>query len=78
MKKINLIIYTLVILMIGALVGGTINSWAGGTAARVVFGAYQVGMFYETENSILIQVYSPKKINRFVNLGQNQARIVLE
>jgi len=78
MKKKTMIAYTLAVLMVGALIGGGATSWAMTQAARVAFGAYQVGMYYESEDRVIVQVYSPKQTKAVNLIGGNRAEILLK
>ncbi len=78
MKRINLIGYTLVVLMIGAMIGGAINAWAFSSTARVQMGGKQAGLTYVSEKVLLLQVYNPQQIDSVLREGPNQRRIILK
>jgi hypothetical protein len=78
MKKINLIAYTMVVLMVGAMVGGAVNAWAAARAARVQLGDKQVGIYYESEKSIVLQAYEKLKFDGTERMGTQRMRIILK
>ncbi len=78
MKKLIFIAYTFAVLMVGVLFGGDLKAWAIGQAARVGFGPYQVGMYFEHENSVLVQIYAPKTIKRVRSAGPDRVYLELK
>lgn len=78
MKKTTLIAYTLVVLTIGAMVGGAVNAWAAARAARVQFGNNQVGIYYESDTSIVLQAYEQLRFAGTQNLGGSRIRVLLK
>jgi|GEM_PF-3141137 len=78
MKKVNLMAYTLAVLMVGAMIGGAVNAWAAARAARVQLGDKQVGIYYESEKSIVLQAYEKLKFEGSERMGTQRMRIILK
>jgi len=54
MKKAGLIFYTVIVLAMGAIIGGTVADSANfGKAARIGWGANEVGIAYVNEDKVL-------------------------
>lgn len=78
MKKISIIAYSLVMLMVGAMIGGAVNAWAAARAARVQLGEKQVGIYYESEKSIVLQAYEPLSFDGSERMETHRMRIFLK
>jgi len=78
MKKASLIIYTLIIFVFGAIIGGTLAYSSGASGARVFWGQYQAGIAFVDENTVNVTIYQPKKIKQIDRRPSGQITIVLE
>ena len=78
MKKSALIAYTLAAITVGGLIGGGVTAWALGQAARVGYGPYQLGIYFESENKAFVQVYNPKRVLKVTQEGTHRVAITLE
>ena len=66
MKKGIFVTYTLIVLFLGSIIGGSL-AWAFGISARVQMGGQQVGITMLSKNSARVMVYSGPQIIRIDN-----------
>lgn len=77
MKKVSFILYTIVILMIGSTLGGTL-AYSFLSSAHVAFGDSYATITFHSKNTLYFHLYEPKTIKQIKKIGNNALKITIE
>jgi len=78
MQKTTFIIYSIVLLLIGSVIGGGV-AYSSNTAARVVNGGTTVGVSLVDEKKLQIRVYPPHAVEAcYASSGSTLAILVIK